>query len=110
MSLDYTPHKAGSDDNYAEQDNYIVHKILAQRPNASVPGEVEFKVRWRGYGPSSNTWEPISSFVPRINTPLMQYVCRHKTKLRVSDLGAPTWAIEDMGDRSKPEISPKWAD
>ena len=40
---------------YAEQDDYTVEKILAQRPKASAPGGLEFKVRWRGYGPSHDT-------------------------------------------------------
>ena len=56
--LDYAAHEADSDDDYAEQDDYTVEKILAQRLNASVPGGLEFKIRWRGYGPSHNTWEP----------------------------------------------------
>ena len=82
--LDYAAHEADSDDDYAEQDNYTVEKILAQRPNASAPGGLEFKVRWRGYGPSHDTWEPVCSFVPRINTPSMDYIRKHKTKLHVS--------------------------
>ena len=64
VSLDYAAHEADSDNNNAEQDDYTVEKILAQRPNASAPGGLEFKVRWRGYGPSHDTWEPVSSFVP----------------------------------------------
>ena len=71
VSLDYTAHEADSDDNYAEQDDNTVEKILAQRPNASVAGGVEFRVRWRGYRPSNDTWEPVSSFVPQINSTLM---------------------------------------
>ena len=63
VSLDYAKHEADSDDDYAEQDDYTVEKILAQRPKASAPGGLEFKVRWRGYGPSHDTWEPVSSFV-----------------------------------------------
>ena len=55
VSLDYAAHEADSDDDYAEQDDYTVEKILAQRPNASAPGGLEFKVRWRGYGPSRDT-------------------------------------------------------
>ena len=105
VSLNYTAHEADSDDDYAEQDNYTVEKILAQRPNASVPGGVEFKVRWRGYGPSHDTWEPVSSFVPRINTPFMEYVRRHKTKLQVSDLEALTRATDP-----RLELSPERAD
>ena len=97
VSLDYTAHEADSDDDYAEQDDYTVERILAQRPNASTPGGPEFKVRWRGYGPSHDTWEPISSFVQSINTTFMDYIRKHKTKLHVSDLAALTRAIAARG-------------
>ena len=97
VSPDYTAHEADSDDDYAEQDDYTVEKILAQRPNASAPRGLEFKVRWRGYGPSHDTWEPVSSFVPRIDTPFMDYICKHKTKLHVWDLAALTRAIAARG-------------
>ena len=93
VSLDYTAHEAASDDDYAEQDDYTVEKILAQRPNASAPRGLEFKVRWRGYGPFHDTWEPVPSFVPRIKTPFMDYIRKHKTKLHASDLTAGTRAI-----------------
>ena len=56
VSLDYTAHDADSDNKYAEQDNYRVEKILVWRPSASAPGGVEFKVRWRSYGPFQDTW------------------------------------------------------
>ena len=97
VSLDYAAHEADSDDDYAEQDDYTVEKILAQRLNASAAGGLEFKVRWRGYGPSHDTWEPVSSFVPRINTPFMDYIRRHKTKIHVSDLAALIRAIAARG-------------
>ena len=83
VSLNYAAHEADWDDDYAEQDNYTVEKILAQRPNAWAPGGLEFKVRW----------EPVSSFVPRITTPFMDYIRKHKTKIHVSDLAALTRAI-----------------
>ena len=97
VSLSYAAHEADSDDDYAEQDDYTVEKILAQRPNASAPGGLEFKVRWRGSGLSHDTWEPVSSFVPRINTPFMDYIRKHKTKIHVSDLAALTRAIAARG-------------
>ena len=97
VSLDYAAHEADSGDDYAEQDHYTVEKILAQRPKASAPRGLEFKVRWRGYGPSHDTWEPVSSFVPRVNTPFMEYIRKHKTKIHVSDLAALTRAIAARG-------------
>ena len=97
VSLSYPAHEADSDDDYAEQGDYTVEKILAQRPNASAPRGLEFKVRLRGYGPSHDTWEPVSSFVPRINTPFMEYIRKHKTKIRVSDLAALTRGIAARG-------------
>ena len=97
MSLDYAAHEADSDNDYAEQDDYTVEKILAQRPNASTPGGLEFKVRWRASGPSDDTWEPVPSFVPRINTPFMDYIRKHKTKIHVSDLAALTRRIAARG-------------
>ena len=97
VSLDYAAHEADSDDEYAEQVDYTVEKILAQRPNASAPNGLEFKVRWRGYGLSHDTWEPVSSFMPRINTPFMDYIRKHETKIRVSDLAALTRAIAARG-------------
>ena len=89
--------RVGEPDDYAQQDDYTVEKILAQRPSASAPGGLEFKVRWQGYGPSHDTWELVSSFVPRINTPLMEYIRKHKTKIHVSDLAALTRAIAARG-------------
>ena len=97
VSLDYAAHEADSDDDYAEQDDYTVERTLAQRPNASAPGGLEFKVRWRGYGPSHDTWEHVSWFVPWINTPFMDYMRKHKTKLHVSDLAALIRAIAARG-------------
>ena len=97
VSLDYAAHEADLDDDYAEQDDYTVDKILAQRPNASAARGLEFKVRWRGYGQSHDTWEPVPSFVPRINTPFMDYIRKHKTKIHVSDLAALTRAIAARG-------------
>ena len=57
VSPDYTAHEAHAGDDSADQDDYTIEKILAQRPNASAPGGLEFKVRWRGYGLSHDTVE-----------------------------------------------------
>ena len=48
-------------------------------------------------GCPTTPWEPVSSFVPRINTFFMDYICKHKTKLHVTDLAALTRAIAARG-------------
>ena len=102
VSLDYTAHEADSDDDYAQQDSYTVEMILVQCPNASAAGGLELKARWRGYGPSHDTWQPVYSSLPRINTPFMDYISKHKTKLNVSDLAALIRAIAASGARLPP--------
>ena len=97
VSLAYAANEADSDDDYAEQSDYAVEKILAQHPNALAPRGLEFKACRRGYGLSHDTWEPVPSFVPRINTPFMDYIRKHKTKLHVSDLTALSRAIAARG-------------
>ena len=103
--MDHKALEPDPNDDYAEQDGYTVEKILVQRPNGSAPEGVEFKVRWRGFWPSHDTWEPVYSFVPRINTPFMEYVRKQKTKVQVSDLGVKPWATDH-----RPYRSPQRAD
>ena len=102
VSMDSTAHEAESDNDYAEQEDDTVENILVPRLSASAPGGMEFKVRPRCYAPSHDTWEPVSPFVPWINTPFMEYARTNKTKIQVSDLEALTRAMEARGDRSPP--------
>jgi len=40
-----------------DDDVYEVEKIVAQRPsNSGIPGSVEYRVRWTGFGPSDDTY------------------------------------------------------
>ena len=48
-------------------------------------------------GRPTTPWEPVSSFVPRINTPFIDYIRKHKTKIHVLDLAALTRAIAARG-------------
>ena len=102
MFLDYTAHEAESDHNYAEQDDCTVEKIPAHCLRELASGGIAFKVGWRGYGPSHDAWEPVSSFVPRNNTPFIDYLRRHRTKLQVSDLEGLMQAIHPLVNWSPP--------
>ena len=42
-----------------EEEVYDVEKILQHREEGN---NVEYLVKWRGYGRKDNTWEPITSF------------------------------------------------
>ena len=53
---------------------------------------------WARLWASPRTWEPVSSFVPRINTPFNDYFHRHTINHQVPDLEALTWAIEAVGN------------
>jgi hypothetical protein len=89
VSLEFCAHDADEDDDeYHEDDDFIVEKVLAHRANPAVPGGLEFKVRWKGYGRSHDRWEPPSSFCPRITTVWQQYLAKHNIGLQAKDLMA----------------------
>ena len=94
VELDYTAHDGDSDDDYAEQDDHTVEKILGHRSNPQVPGGIEFRVRWRGYGPRDDSWEPPSAFVPRITKAWHQYLTSKGVPLMAKDLSASARAVD----------------
>lgn len=51
---------------------FLVEQILAHRGNFERKSGLEFKVRWQGYGPEHDTWEPWSEL--RNNTALHDYL------------------------------------
>ena len=54
------------------QDTYVVEAILTHRGNLNKRKEIEFKVRWLGYGPEGDTWELYSRL--RSNALLHDYL------------------------------------
>ena len=45
----------------AEPDEWLVEKVVKHRVTRS--GKFEFLVRWQGYGPEEDTWEPVRNFI-----------------------------------------------
>ena len=57
-------------------EDFVVDKILGHRKAPRGNG-VQFKVRWRGYDASGDTWEPASHFLPRYNVVWADYCKKH---------------------------------
>ena len=60
-------------------DEFVVEKILDMRGNPRGPKKLlEFKVRWAGYGPQDDTWEPWEYV--KNNDQLQLYLYTHEDK------------------------------
>ena len=73
-------------DNEGEDDDFTAEKILADKPDPGTPGGRLYKVRWKGFAASRDSWEPPSSFVPRYTTVLMDYLKKKNISLDVKDV------------------------
>ena len=62
MTFEFT---AGDSDDDGEEDGYTSEQILTDKPDPTTPGGRLYKVRWKGFPASQDSWEPLSSFVPR---------------------------------------------
>ena len=96
VDFQYTQHENDSDeDEYLEEDDYVVDKVLSHRPNPAVPAGIEFEVKWKGYGKSHDSWVPPSSFVPRINKLWQAYLGQKGVDTSAKDLMAVNIQAED---------------
>jgi len=68
------PKKIAARDN----EEYVVHEILAHKGNKKYKTSLEFKVRWEGYGPEHDTWEPWRNV--RLVDKLHAYLYKHGMK------------------------------
>ena len=96
VDFQYPQHEDDSnEDEYHEEDDYVVDKVLSHRPNPAVPGLIEFNVKWKGYGRSHDSWVPPSSFAPRINKVWQAYLGQKGVDISAKDLMAAIIQAED---------------
>ena len=85
VTFEFTAGDVDSDDE-GEDDDFTAEKILADKPDPGTPGGRLYKVRWKGFAASRDSWEPPSSFVPRYTTVWMDYLKKENIYLDVKDV------------------------
>ena len=96
VNFQYTQHEDDSDeDEYLEEEDYVVDKVLRHQPNSAVPAGIEFKVKWKGYWKSHDSSAPPSSIVPRINRVWQAYLGQKGVNISARDLMAAIIQAED---------------
>ena len=79
MTFEFTA-DAFDSDNDGVEDEYTVECILSDEPHPSTPGGRLYKVRWKSFAASRDSWEPPSSSVPRYTSMWLDYL-KAKTKI-----------------------------
>ena len=78
--------KVDSATNDEDPGTWEFEKPIAHRTRNS---RLEFKARWRGFGPRHDTWEPASSFLPNYNELWLAYLRKHNLQVAApANLGA----------------------
>ena len=85
ITFDFTAGDVDLDDE-GEDDDFTAEKILMDKPDPGTPGGRLYKVRWKEFAASRDSWEPPSSFVPRYTTVWMDYLRKKNISLDVKDV------------------------
>ena len=65
-------------------DEHIVDKIVGHRMMPG--GDIEFKVNWKGFDDSDDSWEPVSAFIMKYNSEFLWYFQEHGLDARLNVL------------------------
>ena len=82
VTFEFTSGDVDSDDE-GEDDDFTAERILADKPDPGTPGGSLYKVRWKRFAASRDSWEPPSSFVLRYTTGWMDYLKKENIFLDV---------------------------
>ena len=85
VTFEFTAGDFDSDDE-AEDHDFTAEKILTDKPDPGTPRLRLYKVCWKGFAASRDSWEPPSSFVPRYTTIWMDYLRKRNISLDVKDV------------------------
>jgi hypothetical protein len=61
-----------------DQEEFVIQEVLAHRGEKSRRKTMEFKIRWEGFGPEFDTWEPYANL--RDTDELLLYLNRNRLK------------------------------
>ena len=85
MTFEFTAGDVDSDDE-GEDDDFTADKILTDKPDPGTSGGRLYKVRWKIFVASRDSWEPSASFVPRYTTVRMEYLRKKNISLDAKDV------------------------
>ena len=85
VTFQFTAGDLDSDDD-AEEDENTAERILTDKPDPATPSRRLYKVCWKGFAPSRDSWVPPSSFVPRYTTVWLDHLKRKGISLDVKDV------------------------
>ena len=85
VTFEFTTDTFDSDDN-GQVDQYIVERILSDKPDPDTPGGRLYKVRWKSSAASRDSWEVPRSFVPWYTSVWLDYLKAKNIKLDVKDV------------------------
>ena len=68
-----------------EKDTYTLEKILSHRKDKN-SGRLQWKCRWKGYGPEWDTWQFAEDFVQGVQTDWITYNKKNGISVQVKDL------------------------
>ena len=85
VTFEFTAGDVDSDDE-ADDHDFTAEKILTDKPDPGMPRGRVYKVRWKEFAASRDSWNLPSSFVPRYTTIWMDYRKKKNVSLDVKDV------------------------